>query len=160
MTQPDAPQVDDFDDQGQSDTDAQRPEGSDPQSEIAKWKSLARKHETAAKQNAQAARRLAAIEDRDKTDQQRLIEERDAIRAERDQMRAEATRSRLALRYKLDEGDLDFIGSGTDAEMEDRAKRYAERLSGRRPSGDVDQGPRESSSPVGMNDLIRRQARR
>jgi len=46
--------------------------GDDQGDEIAKWKAMARKHEAAAKTNADAARRLALIEDAAKTKEERL----------------------------------------------------------------------------------------
>jgi hypothetical protein len=48
----------------------------DWQAEATKWKALARKHEKAAKDNADAARRLAEIEKSGKTEQERLAEAR------------------------------------------------------------------------------------
>lgn len=48
----------------------------DWQAEASKWKALARKHEQAAKDNADAARRLAEIEESGKTEQEHLAEAR------------------------------------------------------------------------------------
>lgn len=156
MTAPE--QADDFDDTTDSAADTAAP---DPAAEAEKWKALSRKHEQAAKTNADAARRLAAIEDRDKSETQRLTEERDALKVQNEQARADTTRVKLALRYKIDEADLDFIGSGSDEEMESRAKRYAERIAGRpTTTGSVDQGPRSETAPQDMNDIIRAGIRR
>lgn len=100
----------------------------DPVAEIEKWKTLARKNEARAKENAAAARRLAEIEDAAKTEQQRLEERAAAAERERDEARVELTRLRMAARYGIGEDDLDLLGSGTDEEIEARARRLAERL--------------------------------
>ena len=100
----------------------------DPVAEIEKWKALARKNETRAKENAAAAKRLAEIEDAAKTEQQRLEDRATAAERERDEARVELTRLRMAARYGITEDDLDLLGSGTDEEIEARAKRLAERL--------------------------------
>lgn len=108
------------------------------------------------------AAKLKEFDDRDKTETQRLTEERDALKAERDLNRVEATRLRLGLRYKLAEDDLDFLGSGTDEDMESRAKRLSERVTTAAPRGAVDQGQRGAPAGDGkpdMNALIRAAAR-
>jgi len=111
------------------------------------------------------AAKLKEFDDRDKTESQRLTEERDALKAERDDNRQEATKLRLGLRYKLAEDDLDFLGSGTDEQMEDRAKRLSEKASASgKPVGNVDQGVRgdtagTSGGKPDMNALIRAAAR-
>ena len=119
---------------------------------------------SAEKAQADLAARLKQFEDRDKTDTQRLTEERDALKAERDLSRVEATRLRLGIRYKLGEDDLDFIGAGSDDEMESRAKRYSERVAAAvapPARGAVDQGVKGDppSSKPDMNALIRAAAR-
>ena len=108
------------------------------------------------------AAKLKGYDDRDKSETQRLTEERDALKAERDSSRVDSTRLRLGLRYKLAEDDLDFLGAGTDEEMESRAKRLSERSTAVAPRGAVDQGQR--GAPAGaakpdMNALIRAAAR-
>lgn len=100
----------------------------DPAAEVEKWKTLARKNEARAKENAAAARRLQEIEDAAKTEQQRLEERAAAAERERDETRAELTRLRVAARHGIGEEDLDLLGSGTDEEIEARARRLAERF--------------------------------
>lgn len=157
MTQPDdTDPVDDFDDTAGTGPDT----GADPKAEAEKWKALARKHEQAAKANASAAKKLADIENRDKSETQKLTEERDALKVERDEARVDATRTRLGLRYRLEEADLDFLGSGTDEQMEARAKRLAERGVGKTPASGVDAGVRNDPPAGDMNALIRSRVRR
>jgi len=120
---------------------------------------------SAEKERDAHAARIKEFDDRDKTESQRLTEERDALKVERDTNRQEATKLRLGLRYKLAEDDLDFLGSGTDEQMEGRAKRLSERSSALgKPVGNVDQGVRgdvagTSGSKPDMNALIRAAAR-
>lgn len=68
------------DDELASPTDDAQDDQSDKdwQAETTKWKALARKHEMAAKDNADAAQRLAEIEGSGKTEQERLAEARRA----------------------------------------------------------------------------------
>lgn len=100
----------------------------DPAAELEHWKTMARKQEQRAKENAAAAQRLAELEDAQKTEQQRLEDRAAAAEAERDTARQELTRLRMAARYGIGEDDLDLLGSGTDDEIEARAKRLSERL--------------------------------
>lgn len=49
--------------------------GTDPAAEVEKWKSLARKHESAAKANSAAAKRLAELEDANKSELEKLADQ-------------------------------------------------------------------------------------
>lgn len=49
--------------------------GTDPAAEVEKWKSLARKHESAAKANSAAAKKLADIEDANKSELEKLTDQ-------------------------------------------------------------------------------------
>ena len=90
----------------------------DWQAEATKWKALARKHEKAAKDNADAARRLAEIEASGKTEQERLAEARRtaderAVTAER-----ESARLRVALKKGLTEAQVRRLVGDTEEELE------------------------------------------
>lgn len=61
--------------------------------EVEKWKSLARKHESQAKANAEAAKKLAELEDKDKSELQRLTDAKTT--AEREAADAKLTALRL-----------------------------------------------------------------
>jgi hypothetical protein len=124
------------------------------------WKAEARKWEQRAKEWKPAADRLKQVEDSQKTDLQRMQDQLASVSRERDDARVDATRVRLGLRYKLDEPDLEFLGAGSDEEMETRAKRLAERVGSARPPS-FDGGARKASdAPADMNSYLRRLAGR
>lgn len=127
------------------------------------WKAKAREWEKRAKENSTAAQRLAELEEAQKTNEQRLADRVAQVERERDETRVELTRFRLATRYGLAEDDLDFLGSGTDEEMEDRAKRLSERIAAsdpemdnrpRMPAPDPSQGRRISNDGALNGDPI------
>jgi hypothetical protein len=97
----------------------------DLQAEIAKWKSLARKHESTAKQNADAARKFAEWEDSQKSEQQRLADQLAA--AEQRAVQAEIGRAKLmaAATYDIPVSMLDRIGGATEDEINEAAEAIA-----------------------------------
>jgi hypothetical protein len=100
------------------------------QAEAEKWKGLARKHESNAKANADKAKRLDAIEDANKTETQKLTEQVTAAEIAAADAQTELARHRAALKHGLSEDDLALLGTGTAAEIADRAERLAKRLKG------------------------------
>lgn len=84
----------------------------DPAAEVEKWRSLARKHEARAKENATAAARLAEIEEASKTEAQRLAER--AEKAER--ALQEATLRSLRLEVAAEKGVPASLLAGSTAE--------------------------------------------
>lgn len=130
----DAPDEPDTGDEPEGDTP-------DPAAEAEKWKALARKHESQAKKNADAARRLAEIEESQKTEQQKLAEAKDAAAQEATEARAEATRLRMAIKYGLEEEDLDLLGTGPEEDIEARAERLAARIGAMTEPSDDKPGP-------------------
>lgn len=86
--------------------------GADLAAEVEKWRTLARKHETRAKENATAAARLAEIEDAAKTEAQRLAER--AEKAER--ALQDATLRSLRLEVAAEKGVPAGLLTGTTAE--------------------------------------------
>lgn len=79
-----------------------------------------------AKAHADAAKRLQEIEDAQKTAEQRNAESLSSAQRDLEQARAESARLRIGVRHGLTEDDLDLLGSGSDEEIESRAKRVAE----------------------------------
>lgn len=67
------------------------------------------------------------------SEKERAESERDEARQERDAARLELLTLRMAVKYQLDEDDLDLLGTGTEEEIEKRAKRLAERAAGSKP---------------------------
>ncbi len=90
----------------------------DWQAEATKWKALARKHEKAAKDNADAARRLAEIEQSDKSEQERLAEARQVAEERAQSAEREAARLRVALRKGLTDVQARRLVGGTEEELE------------------------------------------
>lgn len=137
------PVVADTETQDQPVSEPSQDQSADTANEVEKWKALARKHEGQAKANADAAKRLAELEDAQKSEAQRLEERAAAAERERDEVRVELTRLRMATRYGIAEDDLDLLGSGSDEEIESRAKRLAERFAAT-PAATVPGKPTES----------------
>lgn len=103
-------------------------ESHDEQSKSTDWKAEARKWEKQAKANKDAARRLSELERANESEQQRLQRERDEARTEAESSGVELARMRAAVKYGLDEDDLDLLGNGKPDEIDERAKRLADRL--------------------------------
>ncbi len=101
-----------------------------------------------AKALADAEKRLKEYEDRDKTEQQKLAERAEAAEKAAANASEELKRNKVALRFGLTDVEADDMSwSGTDEEIEARAKRVAESRGKRRVSGDVDQGARDDTRP-------------
>lgn len=90
----------------------------DWQAEATKWKALARKHEKAAKENADAARRLAEIEKSGKSEQERLDEARQAAEERAASAEREAARLRVALRKGLSDVQARRLVGDTEEDLE------------------------------------------
>lgn len=74
------------------------------------------------------SQKLDTIERSQESEQQRLERERDEALKSRDSTSVELARMRAALKHGLDDDDLDLLGTGTDDEIDERAKRLAERI--------------------------------
>lgn len=137
------------------------------QADLDKWKSLARKHEGRARENAEAASKTKTVEEQ--------LEEVRKTLAERD-VADQHRNGRLAMvqvQHKLAEagltsedvaGLLELIDASTllkDGEPDDGAiEKLAKSLIkvGGRSTPDRDQGKRSQNAPQDMNSLIRRMA--
>ena len=121
----------------------------DWQAEAAKWKALARKHEKAAKDNADATRRLAEIEESGKSDQERLGEARRAAEDRATAAERESARLRVALKKGLTETQARRLVGDSEDDLEADAD---ELLASFAPSGgesdtDLPRRPRERLRP-------------
>lgn len=90
----------------------------DWQAEATKWKALARKHEKAAKENADAARRLAEIEESGKSEQERFAEARQAAEERATAAERETARLRVALRKGLTDVQARRLVGDTEEDLE------------------------------------------
>ena len=86
--------------------------------EVAKWKSLARKHEARAKENAGAAKRLKELEDADKTELQKATDKAATEATEHAKTRGELLRLRVAMRKGLTETQAKRLVGETEEELE------------------------------------------
>lgn len=109
----------------------------DPAAEVEKWRSLARKHEARAKENATAAQRLAEIEEASKSEAQKAAEAAQRTAKERDDAMAEAARLRAAVKFGLTEEDLAHL-DGIPAE---RVESIAEWVASRAPAPKLPAAP-------------------
>jgi hypothetical protein len=93
--------------------------------ELEKWKGLARKHEGRAAKNAEAAQRLREIEDANKTELQKAQDAAAEAVRERDEARADHSRVMAAAAHNLPVDLIDYLGTGTDEEINGRAEAIA-----------------------------------
>lgn len=106
-----------------------------------------REAEKAANDRAKALEaKLKEFEDRDKSEAQKLAEAKDTAVQEAAAAKTELIRLRVAMKYGLAEDDLDLLGTGTDEEIEKRAKRLAELTKVEEPE-DPKRRPRERLRP-------------
>lgn len=112
--------------QQQQGQDDEREQSHDEQRADIDWPAEARKWEKRAKENKDAADKLAKLEQSQMTEQQRLERERDDARETADKSTAELIRMRAAVKHGLSEDDFDLLGTGTEDEVDARAKRVAE----------------------------------
>lgn len=93
-----------------------------------------------------AAKARQAEEDA-KSETTKLTEAKDEAVKEAAEAKAEVTRLRMAIKYGLDEDDLDLLGVGDEETIESRAKRLAEKIKqGQEPSNNG-RTPRERLRP-------------
>lgn len=125
-----------------SSADRDKPHG-EPRADT-DWEAEARKWEKRAKANHDAAKRLDKLERANESDAQRLERERDEARQNAESSTSELARLRAAMRYGLAEDDLDLLGTGTAEEIDERAKRLADRLGAAAKKPPASRRPAES----------------
>ncbi|MFD9949692.1 hypothetical protein ACFWYW_55600 [Nonomuraea sp. NPDC059023] len=96
--------------------------------DVAKWKALARKHETAAKANADAAKRLAEYEDAQKTEQQRMQDRAQSAEKQLAALTAQNARLMAATVHGIPAELIDLLGDGTEEQINERAELLAAKL--------------------------------
>lgn len=69
--------------------------------------------------------KVREIEEAKKSEDQKIQERADAAEKRAQAVEAELLRERIARRHKIDEDDMDLLGSGTEEQIEARAKRIA-----------------------------------
>jgi K+-transporting ATPase c subunit len=83
---------------------------------------MARKNERRARENATAAKELATLKQQGMSDLERAQTERDEAKRERDEARADHSRVMAAATHDLPVELIDYLGSGTDEEISERAE--------------------------------------
>lgn len=116
--------------------------------EAAKWKAQSRKHEQAAKANANAAQKYAEWEESQKTEQQRLSDAKAAADRELTDLRSANARLMAAATHNLPADLIDLLGSGTDEEIDARAKLLAEKLAAVAPQPAAPEPAKPTPSPT------------
>lgn len=128
--------------------------------EAEKWKSLARKHESTAKANAEAARRLQELEDAQKSETQKLNDALAEREVELQQLRVEKVRTQAGRDAGLAPDLWEFITASDPEEAAAQAKRLAARVATPEPgAADLRQGARRPAKAApNPNDLLRSMA--
>lgn len=106
----------------------------DWQAEAAKWKNLARKHESTAKTNSDAAKRLTEIEDAQKSEQQRLQDRATAAEQRALQLQSANARLLAAATHGIPADLIDLLGDGDEEQINERARLLAEKLTAASPA--------------------------
>jgi hypothetical protein len=99
----------------------------DPADEVAKWKTMARKHEAAARANADAAAKLAKYEEAQKSEADKAADRLAKAEARAVEAEAKALRREIALEHKLSSEDAGLLDNVTD---ETAMRALAARLAG------------------------------
>jgi len=150
-----------------SDTDTSKTV--DHAAEAEKWRAMARKHEAAAKTNADAAKRLAALEDGQKTEAQKLSDTLAEREVELAELRTEKARATAGAAAKLDPDLWEFITATEPDEALAQAKRLAkatapvvaDQQSQTSARADMRQGARQTAQAAQTpNDWLRNAANR
>ena len=142
----------------ESATSGDTSDGKNWQAEADKWKTLARKHETTAKANAEAAERLAKLEESQKTESEKLAERIAAAEKQASEAALERLRYEVALEKGLTKVQARrLIGTNAEELAADADELLASFNKGpERPKGDATQGPRQSGAPkTDMNAAIK-----
>lgn len=92
-----------------------------------------------------------------KTEAQKQADALKATETRASAAEAELAKAKAALKYKLEDDDLELLGTGTPEEIDARAKRLSERLAPK--PANYDGGARTTAAgPQNMNDVIRKAA--
>lgn len=89
------------------------------------WKTTAQKHERAARDNSKAAKRLQELEDANKSELQKAVDAQAAAERERDAVKSQQTRMMAAAAHDLPPDLIDYLGDGTEEEINSRAEQLA-----------------------------------
>lgn len=117
--------------------------GRDLEAEAAKWKAMARKHESQAKANASAAKRLAEIEDEKKSETERLTEAQKQLEKRAVDAEARALRYEVALEKGVPTKLMKFLTGESQEDIEAAADELLEAISDKESQTDNGGKPKE-----------------
>lgn len=92
---------------------------------IAKQNSEAKNLRTRVKELEAYEAKVREIEEAQKSEAQKIQERADKAEQRAQAIEAELIRERIARRHKIDDDDLDLLGTGTEEQLEARAKKIA-----------------------------------
>lgn len=110
--------------------------------DVEKWKSLARKHEARAKENAEKAKRLDELDEANKSEIQKAQDRVTAEKKRADEAAAQLALLKAAVKHKLTEDDLELLADVPADQIEDRAARLAKRIQASEKAKDFGGGHR------------------
>jgi hypothetical protein len=93
--------------------------------QVEHWKRTAQRNDRTARDNSAAAKRLRELEEASKTDLEKAVSAREAAERERDAVRTEHTRLVAAAAHDLEPDLAEFLGNGTEDEINARADQLA-----------------------------------
>jgi hypothetical protein len=115
----------------------------------------------AERERDQLATRLKEFDDRDKTEQQKAADRADAAEKRAADLEMRLLRSEVAAAKGLTPGQARRLQGETQRELEKDADDLLEEFGAKnRGPGSADGGPRTTSKPTDMNDLLRQMAGR
>ncbi len=123
------------------------------------WKEKARKHEGSVKalrkelkELKPLAEKARELEESRKSESEKLTDRVTTTEQELAEAKADAAKLRVAIKYDLSEEDLDFLGSGDEEQIEERAKRLSERLKSKTDDDkpEVKRRPTEKTKRTGV----------
>lgn len=132
-------------------TDTETDAAKDWETEAAKWRSLARKHETSARTNATAAKKLADIEEAQKTEQEKLLGKVSELETAIAAHRAREIQADAVHEAGLDADMAQFITETEPDKALAQAKALAKRLVPTKP--DLKQGARQNTKSASADDM-------
>jgi hypothetical protein len=108
--------------EGEGQAQGQEGETPDSAAELAHWKEMARKHEKRAKENAAAAARMKTLDQANMTEIEKAQAAQREAERERDEARDMHARMMAAAANDLPVDLIDFLGTGTEEEINERAE--------------------------------------
>ncbi len=124
--------------------------GTDWQAEIEKWKSLARKHESRAKENADKAKQFDEFTERQKTEQQKLQERLEKAEREVAEVKLQALKAEIGAAKGLTPNQTKRLVGSTREELEADADEMLADLKTHRRKTDFGGGERGSDVRGGV----------